>query len=86
LNTVRADGGVEYTLFFNLMDKPAGGIGEYVDDFQGLALAIQFSNVSSFMGYELTTKMGFRHQTWYFEDQTKTGSIGFVSVFAGMQD
>ena len=68
------------------MDKPAGGIGEYVDDFQGLALAIQFSNVSSSMGYELTTKMGFRQQTWYFEDRTKTGSIGFVSVFAGMKD
>ena len=68
------------------MDEPEGGIWEYVDDFQGLALALQFSNVSSFMGYEFTTKMGFRQQTWYFEDRTKTGSIAFVSVFAGMQD
>ena len=38
------------------------------------------------MGHELTTKMGFRQQGWYFEYQTKTGSIGFVSVFAGMKD
>ncbi len=85
LESVRIDSGVEYEEFSNLMEKPISSTGEYVEDFHGLSLAVQVSNVSSFLGYELTTKMAFRQQTWYFKDKTKTSAIAFVSVFAGME-
>lgn len=85
LESVRFDSGVEYEKFFNLMEEPTGFTGEYMEDFDGLSLSAQVSNVSSFLGYNLTTMIAFRQQTKYFEDTTKTSAIAFVSVFAGVE-
>jgi hypothetical protein len=85
LESVRFDLGVEYEKFFSLMEEPIGFTGEYMEDFDGLGLSAQVSNVSSFLGYNLTTMISFRQQTKYFEDTTKTSAIAFVSVFAGME-
>lgn len=71
-------GGVEYTKFFNLIDRD--------QDYYGIVYALQLSNTSHFLGYRLATKIGFRMQTKYFKNRTTSSSVAFVSVFAGVEE
>ena len=79
--------GVEYTSFFNLLDRETiEASTQQEDDFQGLVLATEFSNRTAYLGYALTTKVGFRQETKYFEDITRTGNIIFIQAFAGLEE
>ena len=69
--------GVQGTLFRDKLEE--------TNDFEGLVYAFQLSNVSDFMGYKLTSNVGFRTETQYFEGRTKTGSVAFMTVFAGVE-
>ena len=69
--------GVQGTLFRDKLEE--------MNDFEGLVYAFQLSNVSDFMGYKLTSNVGFRTETQYFDGRTKTGSVAFMTVFAGVE-
>ncbi|HIE03894.1 MAG TPA: hypothetical protein EYP61_03950 [Candidatus Latescibacteria bacterium] len=77
--------GLEYTRFYNLLKRPAVPPPGYVEDFQGLVLAAQFSNQVDFMGYRLVSKVGIRQQTRYFRKTTRTGNVIFVRIYAGVE-
>ena len=81
----RMELGVEYTAFFNLLDNETllATPGQ-VDDFQGLVLAAEYTNAVDYLGYRLNSKVGFRQETRYFEDLTRTGNIVFIQIFAGL--
>ena len=78
--------GIEYTAFFNLLDKDAVRAAAQEDDFQGLVLATEYTNRSAYLGYALTSKVGFRQETRYFKDITRTGNVIFIQVFAGLEN
>lgn len=69
--------GLQYTIFRDQLKAK--------NDYEGLVYAFQLSNVSSFLGYKLTTNTGFRTETQYFDKRTKTGNLAFITVFAGTE-
>ncbi|MCK5118358.1 MAG: hypothetical protein KAQ78_02170, partial [Candidatus Latescibacteria bacterium] len=69
--------GLQGTLFRDKLEER--------NDFEGLVCAFQLSNVSDFLGYKLTSNVGFRKETRYAEEGTKTGSVAFMTVFAGVE-
>jgi len=72
--------GLEYTDFSDLADRPD------VENFQGLVIAVQLSTSSSYMGYLLTSNVGYRQDTRYFEDgSVKVSNTIFVQIFAGVE-
>jgi hypothetical protein len=57
-----------------------------INDFNGIVWATQFTNVSDYLGYKLTTQMGMqidRRRPKGAESETITQ--GFIAVFAGLQ-
>lgn len=78
------EAGLEYGQFINLIERPAVTPYGYVDDFESLVFALQYSNSADYLGYRLTSKVGFRQQTRYFSDTLRTSSIIFVQIFAGV--
>jgi len=72
--------GLEYTNFNDLTDRPD------VENFRGLVFAVQLSTSSSYMGYLLTSNVGYRQDTRYFEDgSVKVSNTIFVQIFAGVE-
>ena len=80
------DLGVEYSLFYDLVPEPKVPPPGYIPDFKGLVLAAQWSNTVDFLGYRVTSKVGIRQQTRYFEDTTRTSNILFVRIYAGLEE
>ena len=88
--------GFEGTRFVNWMDRAewvgpkvfaARYIGEYVGDYWGQVYALQFSNRTEYLGYQLATNMGFRFERKGFEAGKETTSTTvFARVYAGAQD
>lgn len=79
------EAGVEYTAYFNMLSKDVIRASTALeDDYQGLVIAAEYTNAVDYMGYRLSSKIGFRQQTRYFEDATRTGNIVFIQVFAGL--
>ena len=80
--------GVEYTSYFNLLDRATVlATPDQVDDFKGLVLAAEYTNVVDYVGYRLNSKIGFLQQTrWFGDNTTRTGNIVFIQVFAGLGD
>jgi len=78
--------GAEYTSFFKFQDEEiAQTLPVEDDDFRGLVLAAEYTNVVDYLGYRLNSKIGFRQQIrWFADDVTRTGNIVFVQVFAGL--
>ena len=72
--------GLEYTDFSDLADRPD------VEDFRGLVFAVQLSTTSSYMGYLLTSNVGYRQDTRHFEGgSVKVSNTIFVQIFAGVE-
>jgi hypothetical protein len=78
--------GLEETLFYNLVEKPAVPPLEYVDDFKGTVLGLQFSNTSDYLGYRLTANVGFRWEKKFFEEVSRVNTMLFLRIYAGAQD
>ena len=76
------DFGVEFSLFENLIERPAEASPSYVDDFRSLVFSALLTNVSSYQGYELTMNAGFLLERQFFAEQTQKQSIVFVRIFA----
>jgi hypothetical protein len=75
--------GAEYLAFVQLRDPTPPGAE---DSFRELVTAAQLTNISDYLGYRLTTVVGFELSRRRFDakpDQTSTR--GFLTVFAGVE-
>ena len=70
--------GLEYTMFFDQEDESR--------DFTAAVYAIQFTNVVDYLGYKLTTNMGFEIETKEFELYSERNTAAFVKMYAGVGD
>ncbi|OPX32485.1 MAG: hypothetical protein B1H40_02450 [Candidatus Latescibacteria bacterium 4484_181] len=74
------ESGLEYTVYRDLAERPD------IEDFNNLVFAVQFSNASSYMGYKITSKVGFRQSIQYLtRGGRRTSSTIFVQIFAGVE-
>jgi hypothetical protein len=69
-----------------LKDAPEVVPAGFVDDFESLVLAAQFTNHSDYLGYGLTMNAGVRWERQAFKEATQKGSLLFLRVFAGLGD
>ena len=75
--------GVEYTIF-SQADEDAVLLG-LQEDFKELVLAVQYSNTGAYLGYTLTTQLGFRISRVDEKNQeASTGISQFITVLAGL--
>ncbi|HID09830.1 MAG TPA: hypothetical protein EYP17_00820 [Candidatus Latescibacteria bacterium] len=74
--------GLEYTIFNQLMDPVPPGLS---DDYTGLVFALQLTNHVDYLGYRLTTQVGFRVDRRMYKAATKTSTTSFVTVYAGAE-
>jgi hypothetical protein len=71
-------GGVELT-FFNDIDRDS-------DDFSGQVWALQFSNLSDYLGYKLTTHAGMKiNRRNPRNENSVTITQSFISIYAGLE-
>ena len=69
--------GIEYAIYNDSEENK--------NDFTGLAMAVQFSNVTEYLGYELTTQVGMKVDRRDFKDQdAQTLTQGFITMYAGL--
>ncbi len=77
--------GLEYSSFSNRIPLPEKPSPSYVDDFRSSVFCIQFSNMIDYLGYNLTTNMGFQIERKRFKTLTKFNSVNtsaFIAVYA----
>ena len=82
---LRLDLGVEYEIFNNLIKKPTPPPPGFVEDFQMLTLAAQFSNTHDYMGYALTSNVGVRWTRRSIGGKIEKNTIAFVNLYAGVE-
>jgi len=74
------EAGVEGTIFNDMAEE-----GD-ANDFTGMVLALQFTNLWDYQGYRLTTQMGFKLDRKALKDQeAETTGQTFMTVFAGVE-
>ncbi len=77
LNSTTVQAGIEYTV--------ANDFREDANDFNGQAVAVQFANVSAYLGYELTTQIGMKIDRRDFNERdSDTTTEGFITMYAGL--
>lgn len=76
--------GVEYTIFNQLRKSETAAKEGLLDDFTEIVGAVQFSNVTNYLGYRLLTNMGVRLTRRSLDDETETGRVTFATVYAGL--
>ena len=77
------EGGVEFSWFENLEERPEEPPPGFVDDFRSQVYSILISNTSAYLGYQITSNIGLQLRRAKFkEEDTRDESIGFVRVFA----
>ena len=77
LNRTTVQSGVEYTFANDFRDD--------VNDFNGLAVAVQLGNVNEYLGYVLTTQIGMKVDRRDFKEQeSDTTTEGFITMYAGL--
>ena len=79
------ESGVEWEQFHNLRDRPDPLPPAFVENFNTLTLASQFTNSSDYLGYRMSTKLGFRWQRKALKEATETNFLAFITVFAGLR-
>lgn len=90
--------GLEYTIFSQLRKDisatltpaPPGAVyalpvSRSASDFKGLVVAGQLTNNVDYLGYRLITQIGIRLDRRVFEQETKTTTTTFATVYAGAQ-
>ena len=60
LETTEFEFGLEQRSFFDLEGEDELAAGLFTGDFRGSVLALQLTNISQYLGYELTTQVGIR--------------------------
>ena len=83
--------GLERRFFYDLRGREDDlDPGDMSGDFRGTAAAIQLTNVSDYLGYALTTQVGFRIDRRSLEvvdddPESSTAGLGYMTVFAGLR-
>ncbi|MBI2505010.1 MAG: hypothetical protein HYW07_17465 [Candidatus Latescibacteria bacterium] len=76
--------GTEYEIFRNLKQRPQVLPAGFQDDASRLTLGLQFSNTADYLGYRLTSNLGFRWVRRSEQKQEDTNAMAFVDIFAGL--
>ena len=77
LNNTHIQAGTEYS-FANDMRRNS-------NDFNGIAGAVQLSNVSAYLGYEVSAQVGLKVDRKNFKGrEAETLTVGFITLFAGL--
>ena len=84
LSTSSMEAGVEYTIFRQLRDADVAVREGLRDDFSEIVCAVQFTNATNYLGYGLTTQMGFRLTRKSIGNESETGRVAFATVYAGL--
>ena len=84
MQTSFLEGGVEYELFRQLKDPVPAGASP---SFRTLTTTVQVMNLSEYLGYRLTTTLGFEvsRRDLRFEPVT-TRTRGYITIYAGIQE
>jgi hypothetical protein len=77
--------GLEYEFFENLKKTPKILPPGFQQDFSRFTLGLQFSNNSDYLGYNLTSNIGFRWVRRSVSGDANTNAMAFVEVFAGLR-
>ena len=87
----RIKAGLEQRFFYKLRgDEDDLADGARSGDFRGSAAAIQLTNISDYLGYMVTTQVGFRLDRRSVEiiegdRDSETAGLGYLTVFAGLR-
>ena len=82
--------GLERRLFYDLLDGEADiEKGSLTGDFNGTVLALQLTNSSDYVGYDLTTQLGIRFDRRHLQVRDsaadmRTSGLAFLTAFAGL--
>jgi hypothetical protein len=71
--------GYEGTWFNNLRPEREGGR----EDFSGAIGALQLSSKMGYLGYDLTSKLGFHVEWRWFAGRRETNTKSFLSIYVG---
>ena len=84
--------GVEQLFFSDLLVKEGNlAAGDFTNDFRSTVGVIQFSNVRQYLGYRLTTQLGYSLRRTSREvvgqdTQGQTDSSVFMTIYAGLRE
>ena len=90
LETTEFEFGLEQRSFFDLEGEDELEEGLFTGDFRGSVLALQLTNISQYLGYELTTQVGIRLDRRSIEvvdrsREIETSGLSFLSIIAGLK-
>ena len=90
LETTEFEFGLEQRSFFDLEGEDELEAGLFTGDFRGSVLALQLTNISQYLGYELTTQVGVRLDRRSIEvvdrsREIETSGLSFLSIIAGLK-
>ncbi|MDE2706755.1 MAG: hypothetical protein OXI35_16950, partial [Gemmatimonadota bacterium] len=75
--------GVEYEIFSQLRNPTPPGAE---DSFRGLTTTAQLINTSDYLGYQLTTTLGFELTRTSFADRrSEVTTRSFITIYAGVE-
>ncbi len=92
LNRTDIEAGVEQTFFVELeADEHALAQGEFTGDLRNTVLALQLSNRGDYLGYRLTTQLGFSlsrmsRERVGLKREPQTNSSVFMTIYASLKD
>ena len=91
LETTEFEFGLEQRTFFDLEGGESElAAGLFTGDFRGSVLALQLTNTSQYLGYDLTTQVGIRLDRRSLEvvgrrREIETSGLSFLSIIAGLK-
>ena len=88
LTKSRVEVGVEAIVFRNAEAIPDPLPPEYIDDFIGKVVTLQYTNRVQYQGYSITSNVGFQVNDINFanlKDLDVSNTIAFIELFAGLE-
>ena len=77
LDNSRIKAGMEYLIFQDF--------GKEDDDLSAFNYVVQFTSVSDYQGYRLTSEVGMRQGVEFKDGRRKANALAFVRIFAGLE-
>ncbi len=77
--------GLEYAIFNQMRPSAKAVKVGLEDDFAETVGAVQFTNVTDYLGYRLHLTMGVRLTRREIEGEAETGRVAFATVYAGLE-
>ena len=89
LTRSRIEVGVEAIIFRNAEAIPDPLPPEYIDDFIGRVFTVQYTNRVQYLGYSVTSNVGFQLNDINFAnlaDQDVSNTIAFIEIYVGQEE